>query len=55
MPLLRSRTQRLVHPRADGHTRRTPCLKRIRPTVGVAEFAGRPAAPLYVTKKDTTP
>ena len=36
--------------RADGHTRRTPCIKRIRPSVGVAEF-GDHVSPLYVAKK----
>jgi hypothetical protein len=35
--------------RADGQIRRTPCLKRIRPSVGVAEFAGR-ESPVYVAK-----
>jgi hypothetical protein len=36
--------------RADGHVRRTPCIKRIRPSVGVATFGDRAASPLYVTK-----
>ena len=41
--------------RADGHVRRIPCIARIRPQAGVAEFEGRGAVPVYVTKKDTTP
>jgi hypothetical protein len=39
--------------RADGHTRRTPCIKRIRPAVGVAVF-GDSASPLYVVKHQPT-
>ena len=41
--------------RPDGVVRRTPCIKRIRPSVGVAAFEGRDPAPLYVTKNETTP
>ena len=39
--------------RADGHIRRPPCIKRIRPAVGVAVF-GDSASPLYVAKRQPT-
>jgi len=39
--------------RADGPIRRTPCIARIRPSVGIAEFGDR-ASPLYVVKHQPT-
>ena len=39
--------------RADGEVRRIPCIKRIHPVAGAAQFGDRPATPVYVAKDNT--